>query len=169
MTIAEVQQLFSYNRWANARMLEAAGQLEAEQLTRDLGSSYPSVAATLGHILAAEWVWLARWNGVSPTGVPADWGDNGYAALVARWRAHESAQTSFLNTLDERRLQEPISYRNTKGEAARLPLDQLMRHLINHSTYHRGQVTTLLRQLDQTPPATDYVLYCLTIAAIAAQ
>src|SRR5690606_6713353 len=63
----------AYNRWANHRILDAAAKLDAEALDRDLGSSSPSVRATLAHTLAAEWAWLSRWKGTSPTGLPDSW------------------------------------------------------------------------------------------------
>jgi uncharacterized damage-inducible protein DinB len=166
MTIAEVQQLFAYNRWANDRILSATAVLSAEQFGRDMASSFPSVAATLAHILAAEWVWLSRWNGESPAGLPSDWGDDTHADLVSRWRRHEADQSRFLDSLDPARLAAPLSYRNTKGEPFIVPLEHLLRHVINHSTYHRGQVTTMLRQLGVPASATDYVLYCTTVAAL---
>jgi uncharacterized damage-inducible protein DinB len=166
MTIAEVQQLFAYNRWANDRILSAASALSAEQFSRDLASSFPSVAATLAHILAAEWIWLARWNGASPDGLPDVWSNDTHSQLVQRWRLHEAAQSQFLDSLDAARLVAPLSYRNTKGDSFTVPLEQLVRHVINHSTYHRGQVTTMLRQLGVPAPATDYVLYCTTVAVL---
>lgn len=166
MTIAEVHQLFAYNRWANDQLLGAAAALSAEQFARDMGSSFPSLAATFAHILAAEWVWLSRWNGVSPDGLPSDWGNETHTDLVRRWRRHEADQSRFLDSLDPARLTAPLSYRNTKGDAFIVPLEHLIRHVINHSTYHRGQLTTMLRQLGSTAPATDYVLYCTTVTAL---
>jgi len=67
MTHADLIFLFAYNRWANARTLSAAARLTPDQLTRDLGNSFASVRDTLVHIYGAEWIWLARWKGTSPT------------------------------------------------------------------------------------------------------
>ncbi|HEX6307687.1 MAG TPA: DinB family protein [Longimicrobiales bacterium] len=166
MTTDEVKGLFAYNRWANDRVLRAAGTLSPEQFTRDLGSSYPSIAATLAHILGAEWVWLSRWNGISPTALPADWELGTLEDLGRRWQAVEAEQTRFIDALDDPRLAAPITYRNFAGDTFRVPLATLLRHLVNHSTYHRGQVTTMLRQLGAATVATDLVLHHNTVGPI---
>ena len=69
MTRQDLFTLYDYNAWANARSLGAAEPLTPEQFLRDLGSSFPSVRDTLAHVLAAEWIWLRRWLGESPSGL----------------------------------------------------------------------------------------------------
>ena len=70
MNAEDIRNLFEYNAWANHRSLEAAAALTPEQFTRDLGSSFKSVRDTLAHIAAAEWIWLERFHGRSPSGFP---------------------------------------------------------------------------------------------------
>jgi uncharacterized damage-inducible protein DinB len=164
----ELRELYDYNRWANARIIAACTAVPDEVMARDMGSSFPSVLATLAHILSAEWIWLERWNGRSPAGVPADWDLSGLAAIRAIWAGVEAGQAAFLRDLDEQRLRTHVDYRNTRGEAHAAPLWQLMRHVVNHSTYHRGQIVTLLRQLGFPAVATDMVLYHREIAASVA-
>lgn len=155
----EIRELYEYNRWANGQVLDAAGRLPEEAFTRDLKSSFPSVRDTLAHILAAEWVWLARWEGASPTGMPEGWASSTYDDLRERWRAFEGRQKEFLAGLTGARLDEEVSYRTTGGEPFRSPLWQMLRHVANHSTYHRGQVITLLRQLGAEAPSTDLIRF----------
>ena len=62
MNVEMAQELLSYNTWANDRMLEAVSHLSAQQFSRELGGSYPSIQATLTHLLWAEWLWLERWQ-----------------------------------------------------------------------------------------------------------
>lgn len=157
--IGEIRRLYDYNRWAHGRVLDAAAALSEEQFTRDLGSSFPSVRDTLVHILAAEWVWLSRWQGVSPRGMPDGWAASGSGELRERWREFEGRQREFLSDLTEARLDEVISYRTTGGEPFDSPLWQMLRHVVNHSTYHRGQVITMLRQLGAEAPSTDLILF----------
>ena len=164
--IDEIRQLYEFNRWANHRMLEAAGTLPAEQFTRDLGSSFPSVRDTLAHMLSAEWIWLARLHGSSPTGGPEGWATSALEQLKRHWADVEREQAAFLAGLAESRLDEVLDYRNTAGKPFREPLWQILRHVVNHSTYHRGQVTTMLRQLGASPPATDLILFFRTLGAI---
>lgn len=155
----EIRDLYAYNRWANRRTLDAAERLTPEELSRDLGSSFPSVRETLAHVLAAEWIWLERWRGSSPPGLPEAWDLSRLEAVRARWSEVETDQRTFVEGLDEAALDRVIAYRNTAGTEFENPLGQLLRHVVNHSTYHRGQVVTLLRQLGAEAVATDYVVY----------
>jgi len=159
MTTQDIRLLFAYNRWANARTLSAAALVAPDALTRELGNSFASVRDTLVHIYGAEWIWLARWTGTSPTTpvAPADVPD--VAALAARWKTLEDEQSAFIKGLTDADLERPIEYANLKGDRFTNPLGALMQHLVNHSTYHRGQVTTLLRQLGATPVSTDLVTF----------
>lgn len=157
--VDEIRELYEYNRWANGRVLDAAGRLTQKEFTHDLGSSYRSVRDTLAHILAAEWIWLSRWRGTSPSGVPESWNLSTFDALRAKWAEVEADQRAFVDGLTEEALEGVVAYRNTKGIGFENPLRQLLRHVVNHSTYHRGQVITMLRQLGAEAVSTDLVLF----------
>jgi uncharacterized damage-inducible protein DinB len=163
----EVRELYAFNRWANDRIIAACQALPPVALGRDLQTSFGSVLGTLAHIAKAEWIWLERWNGRSPLAPPA-WNTDDAAALARHWRAVQQAQRSFLDGLTSDALDADVAYRNLEGEAFVAPLWQLMRHMVNHSTYHRGQIVTLLRQLGAQAPATDLVLYYREHPAIEA-
>jgi len=165
MNRADILTLFDYNAWANGRVLGAAGPLTAEQFLRDLGNSFPSVRDTLAHILGAEWIWLRRWQEESPSkGLPA--GDfPTVASLRDRFSAIERDHRAFLDALSEERLTRPFTYRDLAGNQHALPLVHSLQHLVNHGTYHRGQVTTMLRQLGATPVSTDMSRFFLDRAA----
>lgn len=165
--LTEIQELYHYNRWANARVLDAASSLSGDQLVQDLGSSFPSVKDTLVHILAAEWVWLSRWKGVSPRGLPEGWPKSTLEELCARWAAVEEEQREFLAGLDEARLDTVVAYSTIDGQAFASPLWQMLRHVVNHSSYHRGQVITMLRQLGAEGCATDLILFYRSAGARA--
>lgn len=154
-----IRELYQYNRWANNRLLEAVAPLKADEFTRNLGSSYPSLRDTLVHIVWAEWVWLQRWNGSSPRAAfqPVDFPD--LNAVRARWSELEAGQLGFLETVTPERLLAVVSYVNLKGQTWQYPLWRQMYHVVNHSTYHRGQVTTMLRQLGAQSVATDFLVY----------
>lgn len=165
MTSMEARDLYAYNRWANRQMLAAVRPLGADEFTRDMKNSFPSIRDTLVHILYAEWIWLSRWQGVSPREQPAGWSTVGYDELVVLWREHEMEQAAFIDRVTDEQLAQPLGYVNTRGESFRAPLHQLVRHVVNHSSYHRGQITTMLRQLGHTAAPTDLVLYHRTVAA----
>ena len=153
----EIERLYEFNRWANARTLEACVPLSPEELERTIGGSFSTVLGTLAHLIGAEWVWLERWHGRSPRALPT--GFVSLADLRSRLGQVEQEQRSFLEALTPARMAEPITYVNFKGESWSYPLGEALVHLVNHGSYHRGQVATLLRQLGKTPLATDYLLF----------
>jgi len=156
MSPQEMRVLFEYNAWANQRALDAASALTPEQFARQLGSSFSSVRDTLAHICSGEWVWLERFQGRSPSAFPDA---QQFAATVAslrdHWRAQETALLAFVNTLTQERLDGILEYKTFKFGVYRNPLWQSMQHVVNHGTYHRGQITTMLRQLGAQPILTD--------------
>lgn len=159
MNKKDIQLLYEYNRWANTCLLGAASKLTVEQFNRDLASSHRSVHGTLVHILSGEWIWLKRWQKESPKTMfsPADFPT--LACVRAKWAEIESEQIKFVRGVTEVSLRKIIAYENTQGETWRYPLGRMMQHLVNHSTYHRGQVITLLRQLGAEAPATDFLIF----------
>jgi uncharacterized damage-inducible protein DinB len=159
MTIDEAKELFGYGSWAMGRMVEAIGTLTPEQLGAGAVSSFPSIPATLGHMVGAEWIWLRRWQGESPPSAP-DWSVNpAIPELKVRLAAVEAERASFLADLGDGDLDRVVTYRMLDGKTFSYPLGKLMRHAVNHSTYHRGQLATLLRQCGQVPPNTDFTRF----------
>ena len=159
MNTATIRNLYEYDRWANARLLAVVSRLKSEQFTKNLGNSFSSIRDTLAHILGAEWIWLERWKGNSPKALLDPKEFPTVDALRARWGRLEKDQADFLRGLSEERLQAALRYTTTEGTPFVQPLWQLMTHLVNHSTYHRGQVITLLRQVGAEPVSTDLVVF----------
>jgi uncharacterized damage-inducible protein DinB len=159
MNPSEARDLFAYDEWANGRMFRVLDGLSAEQFAKPVASSFASLQDTVGHIVAVEWVWLRRWKGQSPT-APPPWvtGATGDTLRQALAEVQEE-RALFLADLTDERLEQLVVYRNLKGEEYRQRLGVLLQHLVNHSTYHRGQVATLLRQVGVVPSVTDYVVY----------
>ena len=155
----EVRSLFAYNRWANRRTLDSAAALSPHELHKDLGGSFPSIRDTPVHILAAEWIWLERWRGVSPRSFldPAEFPD--FSKLTDRWRRMETEQAQFVDSVTPDALAGDLSYVNTKGATWTYPLGRMMQHVVNHSSYHRGQVSTMLRQLGHGAVSTDLLVF----------
>jgi uncharacterized damage-inducible protein DinB len=159
MDLKTLDDLYRYNRWANSRVLDTALTLTREEFVRTIPSSYPSLRDTLVHVLWAEWIWLQRWRGLSPKTVfaPGDYPEVG--ALRSRWMELQAEQADFLRTLDEEALSRDVRYVNLRGETWEYALWKQMLHVVNHSTYHRGQAVTMLRQLGRTPPSTDLLVF----------
>jgi uncharacterized damage-inducible protein DinB len=160
MDLAYVRELYTYNHWANRRILAAVESLNAGQFQRQMGSSFSSLHDTVLHIVGGEWIWLERWNGRSPRGgLPSAAELPDLAAIRTRWKQVEDDRNQLLARLTQDDLAKPITYVNQKGETWTYPLWQQLAHVVNHSTYHRGQVATLLRQLGVKPPMTDFLFY----------
>jgi len=155
VTPEEVRLLYDYNAWANHRVLDACAPLSPDQFTRSLGSSFSSVRDTLAHIFGAEWLWLERFQGRSPASLPEASQFPDFTSLRARWLEHESALLRFVRGLTQDDLNRVMEYKTLKFGVYRNPLWQSMQHLVNHGSYHRGQFTTMLRQLGAQPIATD--------------
>jgi uncharacterized damage-inducible protein DinB len=162
MTVAELQDLYEYNRWAHQRTLEAAIELTNEQCERVVGGSFPSVRATLEHMLGAEVIWLSRWEGHSLGNSPDFTGLADVTALQRIWDSFWHRQFIFLESLSDDELTRQIAIRTRSGIETVQPLGETMIHVMNHSTYHRGQVAGQIRQVGGTPNTTDYFIYCLT-------
>jgi uncharacterized damage-inducible protein DinB len=160
--LATLRELFDYNYWARDRQLEACAALSEEQFLRPMGNSFSSVRDVLAHLIFAEWVWLERWLGRSPTQADkqqvAPEGFPTLASIGERWSSVEGNMRSYLTGLDDQNLSRPLTYTNWRGKVCTYPLGQTMFHLANHQTYHRGQVTTLLRQLGVAAPAIDFLV-----------
>ena len=155
MSPDEIRPLFEYNAWANRRSLTAAEKLSVGQFTKAMGSSFSSVRDTLAHIYGAEWIWLERFQGRSPSPLP---NVNIFAdvrSLRETWSIQEERLLVFVAGLSQEDLDRQIEYQTLKFGLYSNPLWQSMMHVVNHGTYHRGQVTTLLRQLGEQPVLLD--------------
>jgi len=159
MTLDEVRTLFSYNQWANHRLVARCRALSSPAFARSLGTSHGSLRGTLVHTLWAEWVWLQRWLGTSPRQVFTEDEFPDPPAIEARWAVVERDRQHLLDGLTEAQLLAAVSYENLQGQRREYRLVQMMQHVVNHSSYHRGQLVTLLRQLGETPPPTDFLDY----------
>lgn len=159
MRVADVLSLYAYNEWANARIFDAVTKLDPGVFTAPRGSSFSSIRDTIAHIAASEWVWLRRWRGVSPPAQP-EWASlQDAAALTGKLREVEGERGAFLHELEDGDLARQLSYRNLKGDDFSEPLVDQLVHVVNHSSYHRGQVATLMRQAGFAAPATDLIVF----------
>jgi len=166
MTKNDILLLYESDRWANNRVLEAASALSAEQFTRDLGGSFRSVRDTLLYIIGGEWGCLAYRK--APRHGPAFLKDlksrqdslinpeafQDVIAVRLKWVEIEREQTAFVDCSTDEVLRKMLPFRATQ-----VSLLHLMQHLANHSTYHRGQVALMMRQLGAEPVATDFHVF----------
>ena len=152
MTLDDIRALLDYHYWARDRLFAALEPLTDEQRTRDMGSSFRSIHDTIVHLVAAEWAWHSRWNGVSPTALSEAGEFPDFATVRTRWTEIERQVRGFVDAAGEDGLHRVYEYKSLAGAAGRSPLWQMVQHVVNHASYHRGQVTTMLRQMGAAPP-----------------
>ncbi len=159
MTVDEVRELFAYNAWANRKIFDAAAALPQEQYSRDLKSSHGGIHGTLAHIVWAEQLWLHRWLARPNPAVPQGKDLRDLGAVRARWEEVEAERGAFLKGLTAGRLEETHTVKPSTGGEYRHTFGQMVRHAVDHSTYHRGQAVTLLRQVGAVPPNTGLIVF----------
>jgi uncharacterized damage-inducible protein DinB len=155
-----VRDLYAYHRWANRTLFDAASALGPD-VDRDVGTQFsvPTVKGMLAHVYGADWIWLSRWTGTSPTRVPGAADFATLEELRARWDELEREQQAFVEGLGESDLERAVDFKDTAGKPYRLPLGGLLQHVANHATHHRSEIATMLTMLRGAPPATDLVVY----------
>ena len=164
MNLLDIQNMMSYTEWANELAMAAAAQLPEESLHRDFGISHKSIFGTLVHMAGAEWIWLERWHGRSPTKdeawslwTPVSCAD--VATLKDRWLEVIDRRTQYVSALDESQLAGDLHFKLLSGDASSMPLMNQIHHVANHATMHRGQIVGMIRQLGLDPPSTDLIFY----------
>ncbi len=155
--------LFAYQRWARERVLDTAEGTPGEQFAAPAGLTRASLRATLVHIAWAEWLWLQRFEGSSPS---LRWQEEEFPTLEDlrdRWRETEERLESFVLLQDEAALQRIVRYTNTKGKEFAFPLWQLLAHVVNHGTNHRSEAAVILTELGRSPGDLDLNAYMGTL------
>jgi len=151
MSAAEIRTLLDYHYWARDRLLEAVEALDAATFTAPRESSFSSIRDTLAHTCLAELVWYSRWQGRPPSSFPALDQFADAASLRTAWRELEEQVRAFIEPMSDADMTRVVHYRMFSGAEAASPIGQMVQHLVNHASYHRGQVTTMLRQAGAKP------------------
>jgi uncharacterized damage-inducible protein DinB len=160
MNLSDIQRLFDYDAWANALIFDCIDSLTGEQYMRPLNSSFPTIRETIAHVVGVEWIWNRRLHGDSPTEIPPWMNEATPASLRAKLKEVADERAQFLTSVGD--LDAPISFRDLAGNPYTQKLADVLQHVVNHSTYHRGQLTTMIRQVGVTPPRTDFIVFVRT-------
>ncbi len=168
MDIATCHLLARYNDSMNRKLIAAAATLPEDEIDRDHGAFFGSVLGTLNHLVVADTLWLKRLAAhpacagvlepLRDTPMPAALDARPCATLDALRQRREALDALFValcGQLEQAALDTPLEYRNSRGEPFRRPLGNLLLHVFNHQTHHRGQATTLLSQAGVDVGVTD--------------
>jgi uncharacterized damage-inducible protein DinB len=142
-----------YNAWANARLLRMAGALQDELYRREVGAYFKSLHGTLNHLLAADRIWMHRLTGVGdfPNTLNAILFDDLPSLRDARV-AEDGRIIHFVEGLDDSSFEEACAYRTLSGAPQRQLRREILAHLFNHETHHRGQAHAILTVLGVIEP-----------------
>ena len=148
-----------YHRWATGLVLEELTGLNSEQLLKPLGSSFPSAYDTAVHLYQSDRVWLDRLE-ERPSEQLADYEAPGCMwELRDAWMEVQDRMIAFASALGEADVNRVIAYKNLAGQPFTTPIWQIVLHVVNHGTHHRGQITSMMRQLGQKATNIDLIRY----------
>jgi len=155
--------LYDYNYWANHRYLTVAESLSEEQFFRKQGHSWDSVRAVLVHMMSSERMWPRRWRGeIANFLEPKDFLTA--ASIREYWVDVEKNMRAFIAEQTEQSILREITYTNPKGETFTLPLWQMMVHVPNHNTHHRGELAAMFTLMNIPHPEEEVVQYFLNLS-----
>jgi uncharacterized damage-inducible protein DinB len=151
-----------YNAWANARLYRMAAQLSDEQYRRDVSAYFTNLHGTLNHLLVADriWMWRLTGTGVAPNRLDAIVSED-LIELTAARHAEDERIVSFVESLTDARLESELEYRTVKGASQQQKHREVLAHLFNHQTHHRGQAHAILTTLGVKEPDSLDVLWML--------
>ena len=149
----------NYTAWASQRLVQAASALTPDELVRDFGTADHSVLGTLVHVYAGDRIWLGRIEGNPPARFIVPEQDLHLSVLQRDWPALLERWKQWSTLLTEGSIHEEISYKDTKGNSSSQPIWQIVMHVVNHGTHHRGQVSGFLRAMGHRPPVLDLRAY----------
>ena len=158
MTKAILESHLRYSTWASGRLLEAAAALTEDDLNHDFKTADKNVLLTLVHCFAADRAWFHRVDGTPRTNFITD-EDRALGVLQTEWPAYGQKWLELLAGETDESLGRVVTFTDLKGNQHKQPLWQIILHMVNHATHHRGQVSGFLRALGKVPPQLDLIFY----------
>jgi uncharacterized damage-inducible protein DinB len=149
-------QFFAYHSWANKQLIEHFRKLPKEIINKEVNSVFPSISQTFAHMYAVDELWFLRINGKSVNAIES----KQFATIQEMDDAFtylHNEMLNFLNLKDD--LEQPVIYTNTKGQRFSNSIREIIYHIVNHGTYHRGNISAMIRQLGYQGVSTDYIYY----------
>ncbi len=155
-----LHQHISYNQWANDRIINILRAVDDAIYFKESKSSFPSIEKTVLHIAGAENIWLGRLQQENPTVFPYINFAGSKSDSLQLLTQSSRQLLDFVRASDEAFFASTCSYKNMKGTVSEDSVEEILYHVVNHGTYHRGQIITMLRQHDIVDViATDLIHY----------
>jgi len=157
MSPADLQRHIRYSNWASRVLMDAVRNLPAGEIEKPTGISHHSILGTMTHLHFADWIWYTRV--AEAIDKPAET----LEALEREWPDLQQRWERFCDSLSDTDLSRTIAYRSIRGYDGVATVEQVVLHLVNHGTLHRGQVMGMIRQLGIVPPGTDLMHYYMRV------
>ena len=154
-------QYAAYNVWANKLMIGTMMKLEATAVDQEIVSSFPTIRKTVLHCWSAEYVWLQRLQlAEKPVWVQNDF-QGPFEEACTNWQKASADILQFVEKqYDDKALQHVVQFYDLQKTSHKMPVFEVLHHVFNHATYHRGQLVTMLRQAGVTEiPRTDFIVF----------
>jgi uncharacterized damage-inducible protein DinB len=155
-----ILQLSGYHTWANQQLIDIILQLPGEKQTQTVASSFDSLLKTVIHLWDAESIWWQRLKLSERILIPSETFNGNFNEAANQLLQQNRQWTQWISNAQEHMFQHEFIYLNLKKEQFKQPVYQVLLHVFNHGTYHRGQLVTMLRQLGiEKIPQTDYIAW----------
>ena len=155
-----ISRFAAYNLWANERLMQFVLKLTEEQARKKIESSFEGVLSTVLHLWDAESIWWQRVRLEEVVKVPSETFEVGLREAAANLIKQSAQWKAWTEKASAVALDHVFEYRNSKKEMYKQPVFEVLLHLFNHQSYHRGQIVTMLRQLGvKDIPATDFIVF----------
>jgi uncharacterized damage-inducible protein DinB len=152
-------KLCRYNLWANDRICAWIKKAETK-VDDELTSSFPTIRKTLYHLWDAQFIWLTRLNGESPNTWPSHSFKGNLDEAIEGVKKNSSEFIAFIENLKPEDYQRRVEFKALDGTSFFNTVEDIIIHVMNHSTYHRGQLITMLRMVGFTAvESTDFIRY----------
>ncbi len=158
LSVEDLRQHLQYSAWASQRLVHAASELSEAELLRDFQTADHSVLGTLVHTFAADRLWLGRMR-KAPRPQYSSEADYQLAVLKGEWPEVYRGWDELLKGWTDEEVRSDLTYLDLKGNQWTQPIWQLVLHVVNHATHHRGQAAGFLRTMGRVPPALDLVAF----------
>ncbi len=157
---SHLQSYLNFNLWANSQLTDWLLAKESRLLTTELKSSFPTIDKTLEHIWVAEFVWMKRIQGEVFENILEVCAGKDTHFITQILLDQSKTYVEYLESLTEESLYDVIYYTLFSGDKGSATIANILQHMVNHGTYHRGQLVTMGRELGfENPPRTDYMEY----------
>jgi uncharacterized damage-inducible protein DinB len=156
-----IQGLYQYDKWANEQVLQAASRLTEGQIYQQQGHSWGSVHGILLHMMNAEWIWLRRCLGESPGSFYSELDFPTLTALRKYWAEIDAEMNTFIIGQCQQSIISEVVYTNTLGNTYQLLRWQILVHVANHNTHHRGELAAMFSAMDISHQEDDWLHYFL--------